>query len=72
MTIYRNIVPLVIVTGSQWVNEIITDPKELTINRQNKKILKLSYCNIILNSKIQSSNIKNHFVNENLQINMFL
>ena len=37
MTVYRNIVPLVNVTGSQWVNEIITDPKELTINRQKKK-----------------------------------
>lgn len=61
MTVYGSIAPLVIVTGSQWVNEIITDPKELTINRQKKKILKLSDCNIILNSKIQSSNIKKAF-----------
>lgn len=72
MTVYGNIVPLMIVTGSQWVNETVTDPKELTIKRQKKKLLKLSDCNIMLNSKIQNSNIKNHFVNENLQINMFL
>lgn len=72
MTVYGNIALLMIVTGSQWVNETVTDPKELTIKRQKKKLLKLSDCNIILNSKIQNSNIKNHFANENLQINMFL